>query len=474
MKHRPAPSTAPATAVGSALTRRRFLAQAAAGSALLGAQAAAPRVFAASAAAPAVTSSRPNILVIVTDQQHLRTISGLGDRSLATPNLDRLMARGTCFTQSFSAGTVCCPSRAALLTGRTPCETGVVHNAAARVRDGIANSGQLLAAAGYECYFAGKWHLPMDATWRIPGFKTIGITKNTQGFFRDSHVARACEAFLTARRGGTPFFLNANFMQPHDICQFDSCHVAGLSEDHGCRHIETEFPALPPNLRKFPGGEPASYLRRREKMAHWDDRMWRYQAWAYERMVEQVDAEIGRLLDALDATGLAKNTLVYFTSDHGEGRGRHGFDGKVFLYDAAIRVPTIVSWPGQVAEGKVDAQRLVSGIDLVPTICDYARAKTGVVRGHSLRPALERRAGPARDFITVEMEHARALITARHKYVSFPGENARQLFDLSADPWELTNLALESRHDALRADLHRELVGWEKHLDAVPTGKFPG
>ncbi len=453
------------------IVRRDFLRQAAAAGALTGAYAMAPRLF-AGAAPGTPRHQRPNILVIVTDQQHLETLSGLGVRTLATPNLDRLLRRGTCFTASYSGGAVCCPSRAALLTGRTPSETGVVNNQSARIRDGIANSGHLLSAAGYDCYYAGKWHLPMDATWRIPGFKTIAINQNTQGHLRDSHVARTCEAFLTSRRGSTPFFLNVNFLQPHDICQFDSCHVAGLSEDHGCRHIEAEFPALPPNHRRFPAGEPPGYLKRREQLAHWDDRMWRYQAWAYDRLVEQVDAEIGRLLDTLEATGLEKNTLVYFTSDHGEGRGRHGLDGKSFLYDAAIRVPTVVSWPGKLPEGRIDRSQLVSGVDMVPTICDFAGAKAENLRGLSLRPTLEGGGGPAREFITVEMERNRAVITHRHKLVAFPGDRVRQFFDLESDPWELVNLAETAEHAAAVAHHHRLLADWERRLEAVPNGRF--
>jgi arylsulfatase A-like enzyme len=109
---------------------------------------------------------------------------------------------------------------------------------------------------------------------------------------------------------------------------------------------------------------------------------------------------------------------------------------------------------------------------MVPTICDFAGAKAENLRGLSLRPALEGRGGPAREFITVEMERNRAVITHRHKLVAFPGDRVRQFFDLESDPWELVNLAEAAEHAGAVAHHHRLLADWERRLEAVPNGRF--
>ena len=128
----------------------------------------------------------------------------------------------------------------------------------------------------------------------------------------------------------------------------------------------------------------------------WCERMWQYYVWSYYRQVEMVDAAIGRILDALENSPHAGNTLVAFTSDHGDAMGRHRLVHKLSLYDPAVRVPMIVAWPGQVAENHVDRTHLVSGFDLTPTLCDYAgTAAPPEMRGRSLRASSRARAGLA-------------------------------------------------------------------------------
>jgi choline-sulfatase len=423
---------------------------------------------AAMGAAAAAIPSKPNILLIVTDQQSLDTISALGADSLRTPNMDRLVRRGMTFTNTYCTGAVCSPSRASIFTGRMPSEAGVENNSKP-IREGIPNLGQLLSPNGYDTYYAGKWHLGTDCSWTVPGFDVIGVTQNGQGHYRDSSVSRACEAFLTSRRSARPFLLYAGYMQPHDICQFEALRRQGLTEDHRFAHIERELPSLPPNYRSVPSGERTEIAAVRRSKAKWDDRMWRVYCWAYERMVEQVDAEVGRLLDALESSGLHKNTLVIFTSDHGEGRARHGLVGKSVVYEEAVRVPTIVSWLGHIPENKVDRTTIVSGVDIVPTVCDYAGVSAGRQQGLSLRPALEGRSGPKHEFAVVECRvTTRALRTARFKYIETNGTNLVQLFDLENDPWEMTNLVDVAGHSSTIREHAQLLRDWERHIRPAP------
>ena len=190
---------------------------------------------------------------------------------------------------------------------------------------------------------------------------------------------------------------------------------------------------------------------------------WRYYIWSYYRMVEEVDAEIGRVLDALDDAGLAEDTLVIFTSDHGEGRGRHRMIVKNYLYDEAVKVPLIFALPGRVAENVQDREHLVSGADIMATVCDFAGVEPPKgLTGGNLRPILEGRAAEWREFAMAEVKLTSAtpgfmLRTADYKYILYQGDPVEQLFDMKNDPGEMKNLAPDAKSaDILAA--HRALL----------------
>jgi len=184
-----------------------------------------------------------------------------------------------------------------------------------------------------------------------------------------------------------------------------------------------------------------------------------------------VDAEIGRLLDALRQTGHAANTLVLFTSDHGEGLGHHQMVRKNFLYEESVKVPMIVSFPGHARADVVEAEHLVSGLDVVPTVCDYVGIKPPPnMHGRSLRPLLEGRASNRRPFVASEVGHrARMIRSERYKYVKYRDDPVEQLFDMKADPNETRNLAGESKLASVVADHRRMLTEWQKRLAPPPN-----
>jgi choline-sulfatase len=188
------------------------------------------------------------------------------------------------------------------------------------------------------------------------------------------------------------------------------------------------------------------------------------------------DAEIGRVLNALDDTGLPEETLVVLTSDHGDGLARHGLTSKMFLYDEAARVPFIAAWPGRIQSGVRDTQHLVSGLDVAPTLCDYAGIEAmPKARGLSLRKLLENRESePWRDFLVAEtLQTGRMVRTPEHKYITYQNDPVTQLFDMRADPGELKNLA----SDPAQADVLRTLAGhldtWESSLAIYPLKPLP-
>lgn len=423
-------------------------------------------------AAPAKTAPakrrRTNFLLIITDQQGLDTLSALGCRHVATPYMDRLAREGTSFAESYTSNPLCSPARSSIFTGRPTLETGVVVNGRP-IPASMPSMGTWFRAEGYQTLYAGKWHLPASYTPNIPGFDVIATGINGQGGVCDSGVSRACEAYLRSRTGAdrTPFLLVASFLQPHDICQFVSMHT-GSDEMVFYDAVADQLPPLPANFQYDPR-EPASLKRRARPK--WSEKQWRYYLWNYYRMIEMVDAEIGRLLDALDDSGEAANTVVVFTADHGEGRGRHQLVTKNFLYDEAAKVPLVIRAAGRVPAGRVDREHLVSGMDILPTLCDFGGVKTPPnVRGLSLRPVLEDKAGPSHEFVAAEVTRTGRMIrTRRYKYITYINDPVEQLFDMQADSGETKNLAGSSAHASALAEHRKLLAQWQRGLDVYPV-----
>ena len=161
-----------------------------------------------------------NILLIITDQQHIDTIAAGGCRHVRTPALDRLKTRGVSFTESYSTNPVCSPARSSIFTGRASSETGV-HVNNLPIRSDIPNLGQWFSQeTDYETVYAGKWHLPRSFTNDIPGFKVINTGIGGFGYLCDTVTSRACEGYLRNRSQSRPFLMVASFLQPHDICEW--------------------------------------------------------------------------------------------------------------------------------------------------------------------------------------------------------------------------------------------------------------
>ena len=424
------------------------------------------------AADDARDASRPNILLLLTDQQTLRAMSAYGNPYLHTPNMDNLARSGVRFSISYCTAPVCGPARSSIITGRMPHETGVNLNGGTPDPT-IPNLGQIFRKAGYETAWAGKWHLPAsyprppDGT--IPGFDYLHVpegTRFTLGAQTDPAVADQAVSFLK-RDHDRPWLLAVSLHNPHDICWWvreEPVKPANLQL----------FPPLPDNFAIVPDEselladcrKPKTYGVEQQYTDDWDATQWRAYLYAYYRLTEQVDRCIGRVLNTLREEDAAQNTLVVFTSDHGEGVAGHQFVVKLTPYDGATAVPLICSWPGVIPAGREDAEHPVSGIDIVPTLCDYAQVATPPVTGVSLRPWIEEKGNTARECVVCELlpfrtqphRKGRILRTRRFKYLAFTdGARPEMLFDMQADPGETNNLAYQSSHAAER-DRHRGLL----------------
>jgi len=427
------------------------------------------------AAAATSAARRPNLLVIITDQQQAGMLSCTGNRYLATPHLDRLAQSGMRFERAYCGNPVCVPSRFCMLTGTMPSRIGMESNGEignAVPPEVLANAmGAVFRRAGYQTVYGGKTHVPGGGKkGRIEpyGFDSIETDQ------RDT-LAETCAAFLRAKHE-RPFLLVASFINPHDICYMAirdwknsgtvpegarviplnppaiECLDAALQPPAGVpaeEFLRSVCPPLPPNYG-IPDGELSVFADglkgfRGYVRQQWTERDWRLHRWAYARLTERVDAEIGKVLAALRDSGLEQNTLVVFTSDHGDMDAAHRLEHKSVLYEEAVRVPLIVSWKGVTPPGRVDREHLVStGLDLIPTLCDFAAVPVpAALKGRSVKPLAEGKpVGPWRDCLVVENQQARLVLAERWKYmVGAAGAIREMVVDLTRDCCEMKNLA---------------------------------
>ena len=430
--------------------------------------------------APAATPKRPNVLIITTDQQRVDATSGVGNKWVKTPNMDAIAAQGVYFAKSYCAYPLCSPSRSSLHTGRTPHEIRVDRNSVP-IDPVMPLSGQVFRAAGYDTGYAGKWHMPDPyPSDGIAGFEVLNKTSRKAKLAQqvDEATMNAAVEFLQRKRD-KPFLLVTSFINPHDICLLAG-EDSPLLESVWKRYEPTagaQLPPLPSNFGKTGDGAGKAARRMHET---WDESQWRKYRFAYYRMVEDVDRQVGKVLDALRQAGHESNTIVVFTSDHGEGLGSHRWTGKMMFYEEEAAVPLIVSWKGVTPANRIDREHLVSTLDVLPTICDYAGVQPpALMRGQSLREVIEKPDQPGHDFVVSEMAAGAAnsrgrsfmVRTKKYKYMIFPGvERVEMLFDLQADPGETKNLAGEAVM-ALELDRHRQLLaGWK---ETTEENKYP-
>jgi len=440
-------------------------------------------------------ATQPNILVILTDQQTHAALSAHGNPYLHTPHMDSLVHSGLTFRNAYCASPVCGPSRGSLLSGRLPHRTGVEVNGPA-VEPDITTMGQHFRQAGYRPYYAGKLHLGPNPRQGVEdvggrlGFEFLcdeypeGIPRqlgtDTDPVWTDHAVDFLQNQAPRDSGSDVPFLLVASLHNPHDICYWimEWHHIADVPSD-------SELPPLPANFLPVPD-EPefVSLCRNRTEYGpemswthKWDENEWRRYLYVYNRLTERVDEQIGRLLRALEESGLADDTLVVLTSDHGEGVAAHKWVTKLIRWEEVVNVPFVIRLPGAVPENQVDAAHLVSGVDLLPSLCDYADigAPEGI-DGQSVRPVIENPALPGRSHVVTELQpflddetkEGRMIRTARYKYIAFShGQRPEMLFDLESDPGETENLAYQVAHREVLSE-HRELLSEEIEKTADP------
>ncbi|MGL4333231.1 MAG: sulfatase family protein [Bacteroidales bacterium] len=437
-------------------------------------------VMGAAAVAPVIAKDkRPNIIYIFTDQQNAMAMSCSGNKDIHTPNMDRLAKEGIRFTNAYCAAPLSTPNRAAMMTGVTPSVVGMMKNGSPFNPPYSTNSlGILMKNAGYDCGYGGKWHLPeSDIIDNKYGFKKIHDHD-------DYGLAEACGEFIKANRE-EPFFLVASFDNPHNICEYarhQNIFFAELEEPHiaDCPNLPANFAINPFDADVIRDEQAAKFKTYPVRNYTIED--WRRYRNAYYRLTEAVDAEIGKILKVLDEKKLWDNTIVIFTSDHGDGNGAHQWSQKSALYEETTNIPFIVRMPEQKKRGIVKEQLVNNGMDLLPTICNIAGAKVpDHCLGSNLQPLFEGSDKEINNHIVIETLFDEGITkgwcvrTKDYKYVAYDkGRYREQLYDMNLDRGEMINLAVEAKYKDI-LDAHRKLLAeWhKKHRVAIDKRATP-
>ena len=445
---------------------------------------------------------RPNVLFVLTDDQGYWAMGCAGNPEIRTPNLDRLARTGIRFDNFFCASPVCSPARASLLTGRIPSQHGVhdwiragnstVERDAGRdgalieYLRGLTGYSDVLAANGYRCGISGKWHMgdshhpqkgftfwevhamgggpyydaPMlheGQVYRPPGYVTDVITGNAL-------------RFLEAQGGDdAPFYLSVHYTAPHSPWDRDN-HPDALYDDY---HVHCPFESTP--------AEPMHPWQVNSAPFGFDAKTRRAILSGYFAAVTAMDANLGHVLDWLEAQGLRENTLIFFTSDNGMNMGHHGIYGKgngTFpqnMYDTSVKVPALFSRPGHVPEGVVE-EGLYSHYDFCPTLLDYLDLECpdiGHLPGQSFAPLLGGGTCPAPQNVVVYDEYGpvRMIRSPTHKYVHRYPYGPHEFYDLASDPDERVNLIDSADHREQVEALKGQLEAWfVQYVDPAVDG----
>jgi len=482
------------------MDRRKFIFDTAIGAA--GALAAGRRAFAGRG------KDKPNVLLIMADQ--MRRPRWFPDDA-KLPNLDRLKEEGMNFKNHYVSAVPCSPSRACLFTGTHMDQNNVRIN----VREGygqpldpsIPTLGHVFKERGYKTPYFGKWHLSLPDKKDKDGLDKYGFSyvptnrkdsnffSPTPGLETDPGVANGAAKWLSDRpEKGKPFFLTVSLINPHDVCMFPKMELPPIL-------VPQVIHDLPGNFNDSLAGKPRCQKEYQEvfqkvagRIKDDDKKTWLQLLNFYYYLNRKTDALVGRVLDALEKSGERKNTIVIFTSDHGEMGGSHRLRSKgPFVYQENTNTPLLVSWPGVIEKG-TKTKSMASNVDIFPTLCEIIGAPAAsYLPGRSLWPVLDNPEHEASPYAMFSYEGSRAMqrksdseddpglhnphfiravrradaVYARYfDHNNSPEEY--EMYDTTKDELEMKNVAGEAGYAALRTDLAARLREAEVRA-AVPV-----
>lgn len=442
------------------LPRRQFLADSACAAGAL-------PLLLAGAQAQAEPTGRPNIVVILSDQQH-GGACGFNDTFFHTPNLDQLASDSVVFDRFFCTTPQCSPSRSSILTGLYPHQTRVLANMGAGKPGEIPQLsretiGLALQRAGYHTAYFGKWHLGEDSVG-TSGWDESELDLSHNGN-EDSRTTQSAVQFL--ERSATvdkPFALFVSYINPHDIYHYRPGEGEPPKEETPLPPSwnQEDASTKPPCQETFMRDDQGKLLYGRLQK-DWEG----YRSFYRDRL-KDYDAELGKVLAALEKTPGASNTLTVVSSDHGDMDAAHRliFKGP-FMYEEMVRVPLVIRLPTPKSRGPRRVDSLTSNVDLFPTLLDFAGVAIPDCQGLSLKQGLLGEAGfPEREYVVGQyygkqkwINPIRMIRTRRWKYNLYLHEG-EELYDLANDPHEVHNLADDPSRRGLKRDLRAELDRW--------------
>ncbi len=429
--------------------------------------------------------SRPNIVFLFADDQRPDTIGAHGNEHIQTPHLDRLAANGLSFTRNYCAGSysgaVCVASRSMLMTGRHWHRIEDTRN-----WEGLPTLPERLGEAGYTTHAVGKWHNGQKTLARsfqagtniymggmsdhtkvpLQDLKPGGtLTEKTLGTrFSSTHFADAAIDFIQAQKDDEPYLLYVAFTAPHDPRNPPPSYRQMYYENR---------PPLPPNFlpdHPFDNGHLNGKKRDESLAAHPRTRaVVSDQLCEYYGLITHLDAQVGRILDAVENSPAGNNTIVVYTADHGLSVGSHGLLGKQNVYEHSMGAPLIISGPGVPKNESTDAMTYIHDLNrTLFQLCEVP-APDGI-DGADLTPLFENPSASVRDSIFLPFQDImRAVRNDQYKLHIYPKINHTLLFDLHADPDEMNNLAENPAYAGLRVELTDLMKQWQSRVgDASP------
>lgn len=426
------------------------------------------------------SGKKPNILFLFTDDQRFDTIHALDNDEIVTPNMDTLVENGVCFTHATimgsMSGAVCMPSRAMLMSGRT------LFRAPHDLADTITFP-EVLQKSGYTDFGTGKWHnqpesyarsfntggkiffggmsnhlkVPVhdfDPTGKYPKEDRYIGEKFSSELFSDAAIK-----FLREYEDEKPFLMYVSYTAPHD----PRMPPKKYEEMYPPEEI-----SLPENFMPEHPFDNGEMKIRDAKLAPWPrtPEIIRQHIADYYGMITHLDDCIGEILEVLEETGHADNTIIIFAGDNGLAVGRHGLMGKQNLYEHSVRVPLVFSGPG-IPKGK-RSDALCYLLDIFPTVCGMTDIPTPEsVEGKSLMPIITGKREQVRDTLYFAYKDIqRSVRDNRYKLINYfvKGDRTTQLFDLANDPWEINNLSDDPNYSDHLSRLRVELRRWQKKV----------
>lgn len=440
---------------------------------------------------------KPNILFILTDDQGAWAMRCAGNTDIHTPNLDRIASQGYRFENFFCASPVCSPARASLLTGRIPSAHGVqdwirsgnldrdglkkeiredpyylCEEKPIQYLEGMLTYTDVLKENGYTCALSGKWHLGDSMTpqhgfdkWFTIGrggcyYNKADIVENGEISFENRYITnvitdKALSYLEEFRTQDNPFYLSVHYTAPHSPWEEDQHPGEYIEMYRDCGFTAT--PDLPVHPNQIPSAPSGTGEVRKSLLR------------GYYAAITAMDADVGRLLDKLEALGIAEDTIVMFMADNGMNMGHHGIWGKgngtfpFNMYDTAVKVPFLVSWPGHYPSGVV-CRRMCSQYDFFQTLLDMVGIRRQLpdgLPGRSFADVFDGNTEKAGAVVVYdEYGPTRMIRTEEWKYICRSPYGLDELYHLSEDPEENNNLSADPEYATLINRMYIQLTRW--------------